>query len=60
MTDDMDIWRAANLLIERYGADAAIVAAQRADDLTGSFCTKRFDRNKLGKELCDAKEEVQP
>ncbi|MGH7008124.1 MAG: hypothetical protein ACRED7_06960 [Stellaceae bacterium] len=32
MTDDMDIWRAANLLIGRHGADAAIVAAQRADE----------------------------
>lgn len=28
-------------------------------DLTGSFCPKRFDRNKLGKELRDAKEKVQ-
>jgi hypothetical protein len=28
-------------------------------DLTGSFCTKRFDRNELGKEDCHAKEEVQ-
>ncbi len=32
MTDDVDIWRAANLLIERHGADAAIIAAQRADE----------------------------
>jgi hypothetical protein len=29
-------------------------------DLTGSFCTKRFDRNRLGKELCHTEEEVQP
>ena len=28
-------------------------------DLTGSFCTKRIDRNWLGKELCHAEEEVQ-
>ena len=27
-------------------------------DLTGSFCTKRIDRNWLGKELCHAEEEV--
>ena len=28
---DIDIWRAANLLVKRHGDDAAIVAAQRAD-----------------------------
>ncbi|MGH6975238.1 MAG: hypothetical protein ACRED6_11475 [Stellaceae bacterium] len=33
MTDDVDIWPAANLLIERHGTDAAIIAAQRADEL---------------------------
>ncbi len=36
MIDDHDIWRAANLLIKRYGADAAIQAAQRADELLNS------------------------
>ena len=30
---DIDVWRAADLLIKRHGADAAIVAAQRADEL---------------------------
>ena len=30
---DPDIWRAAQLLIERHGEDAAIAAAQRADEL---------------------------
>ena len=29
----MDIWRAANLLVKQHGNDAAIVAAQRADEL---------------------------
>jgi hypothetical protein len=34
---DLDIWRAANLLIKRHGgADAAIVAAQRADECLAS------------------------
>ncbi|HJU20470.1 MAG TPA: hypothetical protein VJ770_28795 [Stellaceae bacterium] len=28
---DLDIWRAANLLIRQHGADAELVAAQRAD-----------------------------
>lgn len=30
---DLDIWRAANLLMKRHGKDAAIVAARRADEL---------------------------
>ena len=30
---DLDIWRAAQLLIKRYGADAPVQAAQRADEL---------------------------
>ncbi len=30
---DVDIWRAANLLLKRHGRDAAIIAAQRADEL---------------------------
>jgi hypothetical protein len=32
-TVDIDIWRAADLLIKRHGEDAAIHAAQRADEL---------------------------
>jgi hypothetical protein len=31
MISDLDIWRAANLVMKRYGADAELVAAQRAD-----------------------------
>ena len=30
---DLDVWRAVNLLLKRHGRDAAIVAAQRADEL---------------------------
>jgi hypothetical protein len=30
---EVDIWRAANLLIEQHGADAELEAAQRADEL---------------------------
>ena len=33
MIDDLDILRAANILIKRHGTDASIVAAQRADEL---------------------------
>ena len=31
MVSDIDIWRAANLLIQQHGDDAEIIAAQRAD-----------------------------
>ena len=31
MIPDVDIWRAANLVIEQHGENAEIVAAQRAD-----------------------------
>jgi hypothetical protein len=31
--DDPDIFRAAKLMIDQHGADAAIRAAQRADEL---------------------------
>ena len=33
MIDDLDILRAANILVKRYGTDAAIEAARRADEL---------------------------
>ena len=33
MIDDLDILRAANILLKRYGVDAAIEAARRADEL---------------------------
>jgi hypothetical protein len=37
MIADLDIWRAANLLVKRHGGkDAAIVAAQRADECLAS------------------------
>ena len=33
MISDLDIWRAANLLIRRHGEDAEIEAAKRADQM---------------------------
>ncbi len=36
MTSALDIWRSANLLVKRHGDYAAIVAAQRADELLAS------------------------
>jgi hypothetical protein len=31
MVSDLDIWRAANLLIRKHGANAELEAAKRAD-----------------------------
>ena len=33
ITDEIDIWRAAKLLIERHGDEAPIHAAMRAEEL---------------------------
>jgi hypothetical protein len=33
MVDQADIWRAVNLLAKQYGTDAALAAAQRAQEL---------------------------
>ena len=33
MISDLDIWRAATLLIQRHGEDAEIEAAKRADQM---------------------------
>ena len=40
MIPDHDIWRAANLLVRKHGADAELVAARRADEML-----ERGDRN---------------
>ena len=50
MISDVDIWRAANLLIRRHGEDAEVEAAKRADqmldrgDLDGSAVWRRIRR----------------
>jgi hypothetical protein len=33
MIDDLDVWRAAGLMVKRHKADASVMAAQRADEL---------------------------
>lgn len=40
--EDIDIWRSAALLIRQHGEDAAIVAAQRADELLAEGATEGF------------------
>jgi len=37
MTEKVDIWRAANVLVKQHGADAAIIVAQRADNQASTF-----------------------
>jgi hypothetical protein len=50
MISDLDIWRAANLLIWQHGDDAELAAARRADlmlergDLEGQTVWKRIRR----------------
>ena len=50
MTSKLDIFRSANILVKRYGEDAAIEAAMRADamldrgDLDGCAVWKRIVR----------------
>lgn len=33
MTEDIDIWRAAKMLVDRHGDEAPVHAAMRADEL---------------------------
>ena len=46
MIADIDIWRSANVLVNRYGKDAALEAAKRADeflaagDMGGGWCAQ--------------------
>ena len=41
MTDDLDIYRAAKLVIDRHGEDAALFAEARAVVLKGEGCRGR-------------------
>ena len=33
MIADLDVWRAAALLVKRHGRDAALIASQRVDEM---------------------------
>ena len=56
MTEDIDIWRAAHLLVKRHGADAATVAAQRADEL---LAEGDLDGERIWKRIVGAVRELQ-
>ena len=51
MIPDIDIWRAAILLLKRHRTDAAIVAAQRADECLAAGDT---DGQRIWKGIVDA------
>ena len=39
--NELDVWRAANILLKRYKADAVLIAAKRADALLeGKIATR--------------------
>ena len=40
--EEIDVWRSAALLIRQHGEDAAIVAAQRADELLAEGAVTGF------------------
>ena len=44
MISDLDIWRAANLLIREHGGEAEIEAAGRADLMRAALVGGRLDR----------------
>ena len=56
MISDPDIWRGAQLLIERHGEDAAVAAAQRAHAL---FNEGDLDGAAVWKRILHAVEELQ-
>ena len=56
MTEEVDIWRAANLLVKRHGADAAAAAAQRADELLAEGDT---EGQRVWKRILAAVQELQ-
>jgi hypothetical protein len=55
MMDDADIWRAVNLLAKHYGADAALAAAQRAEELLAAGDVNGFA---VWKRILDAAAEL--
>ncbi len=55
MIDDMDIWRAAKLLVDRHGDEAPIHAAMRADEM---LAEGDVDGQRIWKRILSAIEEL--
>ncbi len=56
MISDLDIWRAAQVVVKRYGKDAATEAAIRADEFLDQG---NLDGKRLWKRIMLAIEELQ-
>lgn len=56
MTEEIDIWRAAHLLVKRHGDDAEVVAAHRSDELLAQGDT---DGQRIWKRILAAVKELQ-
>lgn len=56
MTEEIDIWRAAHLLVKRHGADAETTAATRADEL---LAQGDVDGQRIWKRIVAAVRELQ-
>ena len=56
MTEEIDIWRAAYLLVKRHGDDAEVVAAKRADEL---LAQGDVDGQRIWKRILAAVQELQ-
>ncbi len=56
MTSELDIYRTANVLVKRYGEDAALEAAQRADALLEKGC---LDGQRVWQRVLAAVKEIQ-
>lgn len=56
MISDLDLWRAADILVKRHGADAETVAAQRADEL---LAQGDVDGQRIWKRIVAAVHELQ-
>ena len=55
MTGDIDIWRAAKLLVDRHGDEAPVHAAMRADEL---LAEGDVDGQRIWKRILGAIEEL--
>jgi hypothetical protein len=56
MDRNVDIWRAANVLVKQHGDDAAIIAAQQADAL---LAKGDVEGQRVFKEIAKAINELQ-
>lgn len=56
LKDPLDIWRAAKVLVDRHGPDAAVQAALRVDELSSAGDERG---RQIWSSICAAVEEIQ-